>query len=78
MSWARKDGSRCDTPRNDGRGWQTKARARAMAMAAMRDQGWSLREIGRFFKEHHWAVKRIIDKIPPEARKLHESTRLVG
>src|SRR6476646_3280911 len=69
VSWTMPDGRQIAAPR---RGYTTaqKERARALAMAGLRDKGWSLREIGQFFGVHNEVVRRTIGRIPPEARRL--------
>lgn len=67
MSWTSPGGTQIDSPRSELSD-KTRARARALAMAALNRQGWSLREIGRFFGvKHAMQVKRTLDAIPREA-----------
>jgi hypothetical protein len=79
MSWVKPSGCQAQTPRVEDRTDTTKARVRAVAMVQMQAQGWSLREIAGFFGINHpEKVRRIINQVPPEARKLRGPTRLVG
>jgi len=78
MSWTGPSGSQIVSPRQEHRDDVRKLRARAVAMCQLQAQGWSLREIGRFFGvKHANQVKRIIEGTPEEARKLR-GQRLVG
>ena len=65
MSWSlgTVGGPQADTPRVDATP-ESDARARAIAMARMRLNGRSLRNIARFFGTNHMYVKRSIDRIP--------------
>jgi len=48
-------------------------------MAALKDQGWSYREIGAFFGiKHMEIVRRIISRVPAEARGMRGTAKLVG
>ena len=48
----------------------TLGRTQALAMLAMQQRKISLRKIGAFFGVSYVTVKRRIDAIPPEARRL--------
>lgn len=79
MSWQTQADQQVTTPRNETRRPDVKRRARGVAMAGLQAQGWSLREIGEMFGvDHPEAVKRIIARVPPEARKLRGATLRVG
>jgi hypothetical protein len=79
MSWVESTGCQVLSPRIEDRTDIVKQRSRAVAMAQMQLQGWSLREIGAFFNiRHPETVRRIINRVPDEAKKLRGATRLVG
>lgn len=70
MSWASPSGKGITTPRDETKSVDVKKKAKAVAMAGLLNQGWSLRAIAVFFGTNHKQVKRIISRLPLEARKL--------
>ena len=78
MSWTAPSGKGIATPRNDTKREDVKRKAKAVAMAGLQDQGWSYREIARFFGTDAKQVWRIISRLPPEARKLRGARHNLG
>lgn len=79
MSWRTANGQQVDTPRNDGRCPQVKERAKAVAMVALCDQGWSYREIAKFFGyKHASAVQWRVSRVPRETMGMRGAAKLVG
>lgn len=77
MSWVIESGESVASPKANQITATTKARTRSLAMLGLQNQGWSLREIGNFFGvKHPEQVRRAIEAIPAEARRLRGVARV--
>lgn len=78
MSWMNSNGAEMVTPRADANTKEIKARAKAIAMAGLQNQGWSSRQIAAFFGTNQMRVLRMIKRLPDEARSLRGARHYMG
>lgn len=70
MSWHTPDGASMASPRKDTATSQEDRRLTATIVAALKKQDWSNRKIARRFGTSHSQIKRLLDEMPEEARRL--------
>ena len=70
MSWQTPDGASISTPRKERSTPEEDRRIIGVLMLALKSQGWSYTKIGRTFNTSDVQVRRIIKRVPSNARAL--------